>query len=151
MSIFLTLAIYSLRVSGDMPIQSVNFPWIAIYYLLGIFYAFIALIWFLIANKLSSRNTLPTFLMNFTKNLIKQPKKSQIKPVEDAVDEKKCNTCNKCEMCEKCLETKEKEDAKKKDKTNVEAFVSFLNLVFFFLLLFAIFFSNIYIWIKASA
>ena len=148
MSIFLTLAIYSLRVSGDMPIQSKNFPWIAIYYFLGIFYAFISLVWFVIANQLRSQNNLPKCLVNLVKKISEQPKKSRINPIEDAGNEKKCNNC---EMCEKCLETKEKEDAKKKEKNNVEKFVSVLNLIFFFLLLLATLISNIYIWLKASS
>ena len=82
MSIFLTLAIYSLRAASDMPISSGNVPWISYYFLLGILYTFAALIWFVIANHLSTNNYLPTFMISIAKVLKGKEKSKKIKPIQ---------------------------------------------------------------------
>ena len=42
MSVFLTLAVYSVRVAGDMPAESDSLPWISLYFILEIFFTLIS-------------------------------------------------------------------------------------------------------------
>ena len=166
MSIFLTLAIYALRVSGDMPIESRKFPLISVYYFLSILYAFIALVWFLIADHISNSNTLSKFLIDFGSTLTKWKQsfiKKRVDPVKNferkqkkKIDQANNNEmqlplrkfCNQCEMCEKCLETKEKEETKEKNKKNIKTFVSYLNCIVFVFVAMAVFISNLMIWLS---
>jgi hypothetical protein len=155
MSIFLTLAVYSVRVATDMPITSSKVPWISFYFLLEILFTFLALIWFVIANYLSTKNYLPAFTIGLVKALKKTNHKT-IKPVvtEPVIDEKAeikpMLNCNKCEMCVNCTANKAKEDEKKKEKSNFESYLSTINLVIFFMLLILVIISNLIVWLMAS-
>jgi len=153
MSIFLTLAIYSLRVASDMPISSGNVPWISYYFLLGILYTFAALIWFVIANHLSTNNYLPTFMISIAKVLKGKEKSKKIKPIQvtEVVKNEMKPSCNKCEMCESCKANKVKEDDKKKEKSNFESYLSIINMMIFSLLLMLVTTSNLIVWFAASS
>ncbi len=168
MSIFLTLAIYALRVSSDMPVESRMFPMISVYYFLSILYTLITLIWFMIANQISNANDLPKYLMDFGSTFKELLAKKRVDPVKNfeiiqeqvqsdlnstnnnEVQPPLLKRCNQCEMCKKCEEIKEKEEAKKKNKKKIEAFVSFLNWIVFALLAIAVFISNLFIWLSVA-
>ena len=62
---FMTLSVYSLRVQTDTAPQSQFLPLVTLYFILGISYAFIALIWFIVANNWTVKNNLPPFLVVF--------------------------------------------------------------------------------------
>ncbi len=62
MTTFLTLAIYSLRVSGDLPVQSQYFPLISIFFFIGLLLTFIAFVWFIAANYLRAKQRVPKIL-----------------------------------------------------------------------------------------
>ena len=62
MTTFLTLAIYSLRVSGDLPVQSQYFPLISIFFFIGLLLTFIAFVWFIAANSLRAKQRVPKIL-----------------------------------------------------------------------------------------
>ncbi len=52
MTSFLTLSVNSLRIAGDIPVQSEYLPLITLYNLLSIFYAFLGLLWFILGIML---------------------------------------------------------------------------------------------------
>ncbi len=62
MTTFLSLAIYSLRVSGDLPVQSQYFPLISIFFFIGLLLTFIAFVWFIAANSLRAKQRVPKIL-----------------------------------------------------------------------------------------
>jgi hypothetical protein len=72
MSIFMTLSVYSLRVSSDQAPQSKYLPMVTLYYMLGISYTFMAYIWFILANEFSTKEYLPKYLEIFAVKFIKR-------------------------------------------------------------------------------
>ncbi len=56
MTCFLTFSVTSLRVSGDIPIQSEYLPLITLYFLLSIVYTFLGLIWYFFKGILKKSN-----------------------------------------------------------------------------------------------
>ena len=66
MSHFMILATYSVRMQTDTSPQGQFLPMITLYYILSISYAFIALIWFIIAENWTTKQNVPKFLVTFS-------------------------------------------------------------------------------------
>ena len=69
MTTFLNMAMISVRVSSDIPIQSDYLPLFSLYFFFGILYTFISFNWFIIANVYRTNNYLPKYLKAFAKCL----------------------------------------------------------------------------------
>ena len=69
MTIFLTLAIYSVRIASDFPAQGEYIPIISIYFVLGLFYTFISLVWFTYAEYMRTKQRMPACLTQLAKFL----------------------------------------------------------------------------------
>jgi hypothetical protein len=65
MTHFMTLATFSVRSQADVAPQAQFIPMITMYYVLSISYAFIALIWFIVADHLTTKQNIPKFLVAF--------------------------------------------------------------------------------------
>ena len=112
MTIFLTYAVYALRINNDLPTQSDFVPTIAIYFLISIIFTLLAMIWFFFCNQMTTKKYVPElfisiiqFIKKFSINFKKKQNKSRIevlpkqKDVEvnedsDAEVEKNINTLN---------------------------------------------------------
>ena len=66
MSHFMILATYSVRMQADTSPQGQFLPMITLYYILSIGYAFVALIWFIIAENWTTKQNVPKFLVTFS-------------------------------------------------------------------------------------
>ena len=66
MSHFMILATYSVRMQADTSPQGQFLPMITLYYILSIGYAFVALIWFIIAENWTTKQNVPKFLVKFS-------------------------------------------------------------------------------------
>ena len=64
MSHFMTLATYSVRVQTDMSPQAQFVPMVTLYYVLSISYAFVSLIWFIVANNWATKQNIPDKVTN---------------------------------------------------------------------------------------
>lgn len=62
---FLNMAMIAIRVSSLMPIQSSYLPLISLYFFLSLLYSIISLVWFLLIEKLKSKNYLPSTIRKF--------------------------------------------------------------------------------------
>ena len=76
------MAMISVRVSSDIPIQSDYLPLISLYFFFGILYTFISFNWFIIANSYKTNNYLPKYLKAFAKCLKYLSDKISIKRIE---------------------------------------------------------------------
>ena len=61
-STFLSLGIISIRVSGDIPIQSSYLPLISVFFILNLLFIFVAFGWFCVSNQFRTKRYLPKFL-----------------------------------------------------------------------------------------
>lgn len=133
MTVFLTFGVYSLRVSSDLPVQSKYFPLISVYFLIGVLYAFMSILWFALANRYLTKNSVPKCFSPIAFLLKKYQTSKNVKlkdPVKDEEAEygRICNKyatrkCNKCEDCQVCITAKEKEAIKKRQKEETELLV----------------------------
>ena len=62
LTIFLSYAVYALRVSTDLPVQSEFIPFITVYYIASIFLTFLSMIWFCFLNRMQTKNHIPLLL-----------------------------------------------------------------------------------------
>ncbi len=62
MTTFLTLAVYSVKVSNDFPKQSKHMPIVTIYFIFGLFITLFSLVWFTIASYCKEHNLLPKWI-----------------------------------------------------------------------------------------
>lgn len=73
MTTFLTFSVYSLRVAGDIPIQSEYLPLITLYFIISTVYTLISFMWFILGNYFMTNVYLPKFLIKicdfFTKSI----------------------------------------------------------------------------------
>ena len=69
MAIFLTLAIYSVRIASDFPTQSDYIPIISIYFKLGLLFTYISLLWFAYAEYLRTKKEVPKIMVKMA-NLV---------------------------------------------------------------------------------
>jgi hypothetical protein len=65
MSQFMILAQYSVKVQSDMSPQAQFLPMVTLYFMLGLSYAFVSLIWFIIANNWTVKNNIPPYVSKF--------------------------------------------------------------------------------------
>lgn len=65
MTTFLTFSVYSLRVSGDIPVQSEYLPYVLIYFIFSVLNTLLSLFWFVLANHFLAKTILPKFLIRF--------------------------------------------------------------------------------------
>ena len=122
MTILLTLAVYSVRISSDFPTQSLYLPYVSVYFTIGYLHTFSTLLWlcvqsymierkimfwwvFYIAYFQSKIDLFFTILVRLFKSL-KKTKKQEPKVGLDPVPMKQ--VCNKCDMCINCLKDKNK-------------------------------------------
>ena len=66
MSHFMILATYSVRMQADTAPQGQFLPMITLYYILSIGYAFLALVWFIVAENWATKQNVPKFLVTFS-------------------------------------------------------------------------------------
>jgi hypothetical protein len=64
------MAIISVRVSADIPIQSEYLPLISLYFFLGLFFTFISFNWFVAINSFRTNKSVPSILKNISKKII---------------------------------------------------------------------------------
>lgn len=69
-SILLTFAVFKLRLSDDVPVQSDSIPLINIYFTLCISFSLTSMIWFSILNNIRERKKISKKLINFILNYI---------------------------------------------------------------------------------
>lgn len=154
MSVFLTLAIYSVRVASDMPPGGM--PWISIYFFLSIFYTLIVFIWFMVANFFTTKNYLPKWLESVTitiKYTLIKKEKAKIKTIEDTEEKTlkpPTSKCSKCETCQECKTDKVNDEKKKKDREERESLIGILNYLMFSIIFLCMLISNLVIWILIS-
>ena len=162
MSGFLTFAVYALRISSDMPIQSDYIPSISSYFLSSITYNLIAFFWFVYRNRASTKVDLPKcmeiignllkkiFCLCFTVNKKTTPNNETLS--NDAVaitmtsekgKKSKCAFCDRCSDCEAAFLID-----KDKRKKEVESCLDAFNYLFFVILSIALFITQIIIWVK---
>lgn len=150
MTIFLTLAVYSVRISGDLPAQSKNFPWISVYFFLSLLYTLLAFVWFVVLNHFKSTNHLVIWLRKKPQGKISSSNQfERIENLANQIRESNQN-CIKCSLCDKCLQSKKKEEYVKKEKDKLEAFGLNLNKIAFLILFSLTFLSNLIIWLIVS-
>ena len=65
MSQFMILAQYSVKVQSDMSPQAQFLPMVTLYFMLGLSYAFVSLLWFIIANNWTVKNNIPPYVSKF--------------------------------------------------------------------------------------
>ena len=155
MTSFLTFAVQSLNLNNSLPVQSLYFPLISVYFMISIFVTFYSLIWFWSVNNFLTKN-FPKPIEKiaeliqaclFCRCIKKKSESDKVKPDKSVVitdlvtDEKKQietklagpsmsqeNKCNKCDMCSKCKDkTKEEKDKEEKKKKKKENTESLVN------------------------
>ena len=125
MTSFLTFAVTGVRISSDIPVQSMYLQLINLYILLYIIYTLLGFIWFIIADQLSKRKYLPFFLVKIA-FIVKKVLYWIFKENPNRFEEDKKNEQNNDEI-----------------KLNVSA----LNYLAFFILFIIVFSCNLAIWI----
>ena len=163
MNIFLTFAVYSLRISNDMPIQSDYVPDISAYFLSSIGINMVAFAWVVYLNRCSTKGEIPRCLeiiavflkkslfcccFPVEKRKVDDENKIQFyKPHNNSqfiMKNKKCRFCDRCETCE----TDHKKDKDKaKTKKEVDSKLEALNYLVFVLLFIAMLVVQLIIWI----
>ena len=61
------MGIISVRVSGDIPIQSEYFPLISLYFFLSLFFTFTSFLWFATVSILREKKYLPLWLIKLSR------------------------------------------------------------------------------------
>ena len=179
MTTFMTFSVYSVRISGDMPVESNFLPMVTIYFILGITYAFVSMIWFIIANDFITKNKMPKVLIFFASiikrilfwkfdenqkiKILPKPKilnKADVKADDkNILDEKMVqkknqpelkSICHNCDHCTNCKLDKEKEKDKKKKKDVIESNVSALNHFMCFTMFLTVLTCNMFTWLIIS-
>ena len=69
MTIFLTLAIYSVRIASDFPVQGFYIPIISIYFIMGLLITFLSLVWFAYAEYIRAKKQMPKMLIKLARLL----------------------------------------------------------------------------------
>lgn len=87
MTTFLTFAVYSLKIAGDITTQSEYFPLVSVYFIIAIVYTLVALMWFICANYYVTKNRLPRWMV-FVAKYVKMGLFCVFKPVMKKSDPK---------------------------------------------------------------
>ncbi len=134
-----------------MPLQSDHMPIINVYFLISIWYTFVALCWFTAAEYLKSKETLPSFLIsivNFCQKILKSLSKnnSKIKITEKITDVIILDSCvMDVETVDKRKEIKTKQTLK--EKMN---YLKSINILVFLWILISEVVCYMVIWISLS-
>ena len=123
---FLNMAIISVRVSNDIPIQSEYLPLITLYFVLSLLFTFISFAWFVYLEYLKSQKYLPAFTINFFLSL-----KRKIQFINKIKDKQ-----NK---------------TKSTGKNEIEETLAVLNNLVFFIIFIVMFSSFLSIWLIISS
>ncbi len=177
MSTFLTLAVYSLKVSSDFPTESRFFPIISIYFIIGIAHTLLSLVWFTISNYTKEKQTKPYWWINslagfktYLDRLISKKignmsilkSESEISPVENETGQEDLDKheqldltdlkqkCPNCDICVKCTQKKQKDDSKNDLKKEIDFKCSQVNKIMFSFILFSTLVSYTVIWMIIS-
>jgi hypothetical protein len=174
MTSFLTFSVQSLNLNNSLPVQSLYFPLISVYFMISIFTTFFSLVWFWIINNFITKNFIPKPLAKLAEAIEmclfckkKQKEVVKVKPtagndnltvvnlegktevkIASSASSSQESKCNKCDMCSKCKEGKEKEDAKKKKKENNEALANALNYLVFICVCITLALLHLIIWLR---
>ena len=156
MTAFLTFAVQSLNIANFLPVQSLYFPLISVYFICSIFVTFLSMFWFWLVNYYTTKNYVPKcleiiatgvkryFICIYHKPVVAIKNETVVKETNNSItlesskvskSEQKID-CNKCEMCTKCKESKEKDDTKKKVKENNDSALQALNYLMCFIVIF---------------
>ena len=157
MTIFLTMAVYSVRISNEFPTQANYVPLVFVHFLMSSLYTFVALCWFVYRDYLERRKEIPNYVMSLFSSLTKclsrgpkvesKPEPLQIEVEELAAEEvlkKEPEKCNNCDFCEDCLAKKNKDKKKAEEKVHI---IRVFNRAAFFILLFMYLITYLVIWI----
>lgn len=173
MTSFLTFAVQSLNINNFLPVQSLYFPLISVYFMCSIFCTFFSLIWFWNLNNFTTKKV-PKFLEPIAKlmklilfclfpkndkqdNKVKSNEiiisdlepKGKVAIVSSSASEQQ--KCSKCSIdCMKCKADKEKEDAKKKTKEVNDSNCIALNYLVFFIVFIILAFVNAVVWLSCA-
>lgn len=131
---FLNLAIISVRVSGDIPVQSDYLPLISLFFFLSILYTFISFIWFVIAENLKIKKYMPVFIQIIANQIQILNKRSRTAPVaKNETNEAAANV-----------------EIPKND-VQLDLIISYLNFFAWLIMLLLMFISYATIWIIISS
>lgn len=147
MKLFLTLAVYSVRIQAAFPTQATVTPLLVVYFTITILLAFLASIYFVVKDYLDNRADLPDWLLKTGVYVMeKLYKKGSEEEVE--MSEKTClgSKCNKCALCSDCQEEKQKEKDKQNKKDQNIKILSGLNWLVFIVFLMIYVISFIVTW-----
>ena len=155
MTVLLTLAVYSLKVSSDFPTQSLYLPYVSIYFTMGYIHTFISLLWFCAQNY--AIETKQHFwwinVLSFLKGQVDNFFNMIFYCFEDYGDEEEYldpsmykQVCNKCDLCINCLKDKKKGDKKDKAAKELKAKCEQVNKIIFALIFFSTLVSYTTIW-----
>ena len=164
MTIFLTLGVYGINVANIFPLQSDYIPTITIYYIMGITYTFLCLLWFVCAEYLRSKDKIPYVLIkvaafgtiicfcSFRKS--PAPPKIPSKALEEdanKIEIKEGFSCRKCEVCDKCLKQKDTENKKADETKQKVSHIKALNYMVFWFILLAQLVTYLGIWVSLGS
>ena len=126
MTIFLTLAIYSVRIASDFPAQGEYIPIISLYFVLGLFFTFISLVWFTYAEYMRTKQRMPACLAQLAKLL------------------RSLSSCRFIKTKNKVISNDTKELDKKEELLSL---VSSINYLVVFIMMILSLVSNLVIWL----
>lgn len=155
MTIFLTLAVYSVRIQSTFPTQSTTTPLVFVYFTVGILLAFLALIYFLTKDYLDKKDDLPAWLLKTGIYVIEKidKKKEKVEDNNDTTREEAQveltpvkSKCNNCDLCDECEESKKNDKSKKEKNKQNARILRGLNWLVFTVFLVTYIVSYITIW-----
>ena len=165
----MTFAVYSLRISADLPVQSKYMPKISWYFITSIAFNLSVMFWYVYRNRCITTSEIPKFLDTFCEYLkkmfclcftpAKKPTKDndKSKAVEGGEEKskienetKKKDKCQFCDRCKDCEAGFKKEEEKGKKKKEIESKLDALNYLIFIIVLVAMFITQMSIWLTVS-
>lgn len=136
------MGIISIRVSSDIPVQSSYLPLISLFFMMNLFFIFIAFGWFVTLDNIRVKKYVPQFLiklMDISKKRIERIfNKSKKKKSEEA------SNSNKTDELEEFCDKKEI----KQVEVDTNFYVSILNFIAFILMFLFISITYIYIMVQ---
>lgn len=145
MKLFLTLAVYSVRIQSTFPSQATITPLIAVYFTITIVLVFLAYIYFVVKDYLDNRDDLPEWLLKTGVFFIEKLNQKETKEGIE-MSEKTGLKCNKCALCDDGEAEKQKQKEKKDRKDQNTKILRGLNWVVFIMFLFVYVLSFVITW-----
>jgi hypothetical protein len=162
MNIYLTMAVYSVRIADIFPTEATYVPLVFIFLLMASIYTFLILCWFVYKNYLEERDQLPGFWMSMV-DLVKRlkprtkesPRSSQEIEIEYIDSNKELELivtekCNNCLLCVECSAKKDKEKNSKADAEEKKRIICVLNRIVFFIFVVIYILTYAAIWINIT-